>query len=195
MRDGYTDSRGRRTAKPIIFPEARRFCDLFSEARFATGMPPIDHEDPTCWRYVMGTSGGIAAPHWHRTSRRYIKTRGGKFWCHGIGVSDFMSCNVRPLPGIIAKAEESLFSRAGSFEMIQCSDGVLVTLRDSHGIGARWLALLDNGESLLSLMSAADHAAFEAARLWETQARACVDAEGDVDHEKAARFGIGLRTA
>lgn len=191
MRDGYTDSRGRWTACPILFPEARTFRDLFSEARFATGMPGIDTDDPTCWRYVTGTSGNIAAPHWHKTKRRYIKTRNGKFWCHGIGAADFMSCWVRPLPGVIPAAESHLIGRAGSLEVIQRGDGVLVTLRDCHGIGARWLALLDNGESLLSLMSIEDHAAFEAARLWESQAASCVIGD-TVDTDRAAQFGISV---
>lgn len=189
MRNGYTDTRGRWTACPILFPDARTFRDLFSEARFATGMPAIDHDDPTCWRYVTGTSASVAAPHWYRTKRRYIKTRGGKFWTHGIGAADFMACNVRPLPGIVAKAEETLISRAGSFEIIQRGDGVLVTLRDNHCIGARWLALLDTGESLLSLMSTEDHAAYEADRLWQQRAQSCVDGE-NVDRTKAESFGI-----
>jgi hypothetical protein len=189
MSDGYTDTRGRWTACPILFPDARTFRDLFSEARFATGMPTIDPQDPTCWRYVTGTRANVAAPHWHRTKRRYIKTRDGKFWCHGIGVADFMSCNVRPLPGIVAKVEETLISRAGSFEIIQHSGGVLVTLRDNHGIGSRWLALLDAGESLLSLMSTEDHAAYATARLWEQQAQSCVDGE-TVGRTKAESFGI-----
>ncbi len=186
---GYTDTRGRWTARPILFPEARTVRDLFSEARFATGMPTINRNDPTSWRYVSGTIANVAAPHWNRTNRRYIKTRDGKFWCHGIGVAEFMSCNVRPLPGIIAKAEETLISNAGSFEIVQRSDGLLVTLRDSHGIGSRWLALLDNGESLLTLMSVEDSAEYEAARLWEQQAKSCVDGE-TVDVKRAAQFNI-----
>lgn len=187
--NGYTDTRGRWTACPILFPEARTVRDLFSEARFATGMPTRDPNDKTSWRYVSGTSADVAAPHWHRTNRRYIKTRDGKFWCHGIGTAEFMSCNVRPLPGIIAEAERHLISSAGSFEFIQRSDGLLVTLRDSHGIGSRWLALLDNGESLLPLMPTEDQAAYESARLWERQAESCVDGE-TVDAERAAQFNV-----
>lgn len=194
MNNGYTDERGRWTARPILFPDARTFRDLFSEARFATHMPTIDLEDLTCWRYVTGTRANIAAPHWHRTKRRYIKTRGGKFWTHAIEAAGFMSCNVRPLPGIVARAEETLISRAGSFEVIQRSDGVLVALSDNHGIGSRWIALLDNGESLLSLMSADDQAAYEAARLWKQQAQSCVDGEA-VDSAKAAAFGVEVISA
>lgn len=189
MRNGYTDTRGRFTACPILFPDARTFRDLFSEARFAVGMPGIDPQDATCWRYVTGTSANAAAPHWNRTKRRYIKTRGGKFWCHGTGASDFMSCWARPLPGIVAEAEKHLIGRAGSLEVIQRGDGVLVTLRDCHGIGSRWLALLDAGESLLSLMSADDQSAYEAARRWEQRAQSCVDGD-DVDRAKAESFGI-----
>lgn len=186
---GYTDSRGRWTARPILFPEARTTRDLFSEARFAIGAPPIDAKDETSWRYVTGLHAEVAAPHWRRTKRRYIKTRNGKFWCHGIGAADFLSCIVRPLPGVIAETEKHLISRAGSFELIQRSDGLLVTLRDNLGIGSRWLALLDNGESLLPLMPTEDQAAYEAARLWEQQAHSCVDGD-TVDRDRAAQFNI-----
>jgi hypothetical protein len=192
-REGYTDNRGRWTAKPILFPDARTFHDIFSEARLAEGMPRINPDDDTCWRYVCATSARRAAPIGHMGGKHYLRTRkDGSFSCFGRAGARFMSPHARPLPGVVRKAEESMISAAGSFEVIDRTDGVLITLRDNNGIGTRWIALLDPGESLIPLMSQADQDAWAHHLAREADVRSIVDG-GTVNTGRAEAFGVEIR--
>jgi hypothetical protein len=196
MRDGYTDSRGRWTARPILFPEARTFADIFSAAKLGQGMPAIDYQDATCWRYATSTSAHDAAPVGHMGGKHYVRINAdGTLFCFGRGGAvAFTSSWVKPLPGVVAEAEKSLISAAGSFEIIKRSDGILVTLRDNHGIGARWIALLDEGQSLLPLMSEEDQTAWAAHLAREADVQSIV-VDGIVDRDRAAALGVPVRAA
>lgn len=122
--------------KKIYFPEIKKISEVFSEAVLATGMPPYGSN----WRYLSGVHA--------YTGGTYYKTACGI----GHRNSQFTSLWVKPHPFIIEAIQPYLISPAGHMGIREN----LVTLSDSCGIGVRWVAELDEGETPLSVMSSVD---------------------------------------
>ena len=116
--------------KPLAFPEATRFSELFEE-----------------WRWWI-----------HERSLRFEENRGVSDYCaaHRTDLEDSIHVKAKGhvvewiVDHMILPEYDSWF-----FEITQRKDGILVLVKNNAIIASRWLALLDGNRTLEEIRSAA----------------------------------------
>lgn len=171
--------------RPLLCPEARKAADLFAEVSLyphATG-GHYRHEEPHVqagaafisethakgFAYFgpLGATYGWSPEHLARGSK-IRSQRGGQNWLTG----------AKPTPAVV-----EAFGATGTddwdlatFEVVRRDDGrQLVVARSHNGFGSRWLALLDAGETAVSMLS--DHERGEIEAEMQRQREAWDEAE------------------
>ncbi len=116
--------------KPLAFPEATRFSELFEE-----------------WRWLI-----------HGRSLRFEENRGVSDYCLALRTDFEDSFHVKAkdhvvewiVAHMILPEYDSWF-----FEITQRKDGILVLVKNNAIIASRWLALLDGNRTIEEIRSAA----------------------------------------
>jgi len=136
-----TAKAGKRTHRPLIFPNANKYTDLFKRALF---LPTDDKNKPPEARFLGGNDG--FARHcggkrgWSTTTPDIPSHYGAKFY----------GTYVIPLPEV-ARVVKPRGGYTYSFEAIKREDGILITINRSDYIGCDWAALLDVTEDIRTM--------------------------------------------
>lgn len=148
------------STRGLFFPKARTFADIFEAACFLpsyTREPSREHGAPVLqepgFYYIVGR-GMRGYPETTYDANigvgRYVRTFSDGTVCRGEkGNGKRHHTRVKPKPGIVEAVEPAMISPLGTFEAITWHSGaILITARDDHGIGTRWLAVLDPGSTV-----------------------------------------------
>lgn len=180
---------GRSTHKPLAFPDARKVSDVFDAAKLGEGMPDVT----TGWHYVGALHGGAFCGRIGGSTYIVLRKGTDELFCLGGKGNVFISTHAKPKTDIIPTVSATMISAVGSFETVVRTDGrVLVTARDDQGIGTRYVALLDAGETLESMFSNDDQQTLAAHRAQRATVESCVR-DGRVNVEMAKKLGIELQ--
>lgn len=175
--------------KSLAVPEARTMADLFEAAAlvpqqeggrtYRESLAHVTREAGGEGFIYMGGSRSKCAPSVYIGGRRRWSDNGHR-WRNG----KYTSIYAKPVAEVwrwwggnvhdMFNREDD-FALAG-FEFVERDDGILAIARTRCGIGERWIALLDKGETLVSLLSAADQLKITAEAVadfaaWEDEAK------------------------
>lgn len=178
-------------AKPLAMPAAKSFADIFA----AVDLKPWPYNPTEKEGFVSATRADKVAFFGHLYAEHYIKTRAdGRFFCFGVRKQQHFSTYALHKREVVQIAESSLVTmdRGFSYEIVKRSDNrLLVLIKDGHHIGSRWLALLPEGETLMSLYS--DHERGEIQAAWDRDNEVHSLVKDDViDFERAAALGVAI---
>lgn len=152
---------GKETYKPLEFPTANKFSDLFTSATLI----PIDMKQKPAGVVFLGGNAGYAK---HLGGRRGWSERTPDTRCH-YGAK-FYGTYVTPCDAVVAVFGKYEYS----FEAIRRTDGILITAQPRDYIGSTWLALLDLSEDITTVLDETTQ------NLIKQEQQAEIDAWGEV---------------
>lgn len=136
----------KRTYRPLRFPRAERFVDLFEAAVFvATPEHGKPSQVPAGYKFL----GGTASLCGHVGGKRGWSERTPDTRAH-FGAK-FYGMYVRPRSEVHNLAM-TLAEHPHSYEAIRRTDGILILAHDGHSIGQDWLALLPLTENIEDML-------------------------------------------
>lgn len=167
-------------ARPLAMPHARKVGDIFA------GVDLYPYETGIFRGQVQYVRNGAAfisslrapgfayfgrlgatyewSPRWLERGEKIRSVRGGTQWLTAATPS---VATVAAIGSVCGPGEWDL----ATFEVIRWQDGrQLVTTRSHNGFGARWLALLDAGESALSMLDDHERGEIEAEQARQVEA-------------------------
>lgn len=157
----FIKARGFMMVRPILLPEARAFTDLFESAVIVKQEYNKSSRGGSYFSapagYVYIREATIAGHYGGTRSLDPTRTYGDGTPIRQHHGASWHVCYVKPrfeVPGF--PSGRNFGMESGSFEAIKRTDGVLVTCNSRNSIGSEWVALLDGGDSLESLLSVAD---------------------------------------
>lgn len=165
--------------RPLLLPKARSFADLFKSAvivrQVALGKGKgTAYPAPEGYVYIgedFRDGRPTIAGHYGGTrSLDPTRTYGdGTPICQHFGAT-WCVCYVKPKFDVPGFPSGRFSMQTGLLRAIQREDGVLITAEGRSGIGSEWVALLDAGDSLESLLSAEDQEFLQTERAAEKAA-------------------------
>jgi hypothetical protein len=181
-------------SKPLFFPEAKTFADLFETVQlldYSMGGSPGNRDNGLMFvssSYTSGVSyfGQVAG-------KLYIKVRrDDRFWCFGVNPKRSVCTYAKARRDVIKCLDNTMVTGSWySIEIVKRDDGkLLVVGRDE--IGSRWLALLPGTESMIQMLPSADQAAIAEWQAYDESVKALVTGE-TVDFDRAKELGVEIR--
>lgn len=174
--------------RALEIPEARAFTDLFTNAVIVKQVAHAvkkgtAYPAPSGYYYISESRIEPSIAGHYGGKRTLDPTRtygdGTPIRCH-YGATWYV-CYVEPKPEVAQylyyPSGPRFESQAGSFSAIKHEDGVLITTEGRTSIGSTWVALLDKGDMLESLLSAEDQEFLRREREAEENAYAIVGVE------------------
>lgn len=163
----FLHERGYLTWQTVLYPKARAYTDLFESAKIVKQVhlgkgKGTSYPAPEGMIYIAERSSGgkpsIAGNYGGTRSLDHTRTYGdgtpirqhyGATW-HVCYVKPTFDCPEFP-------SGRNFGMQRGSFEAIRRDDGtILIVANSPNGIGSTWIAILDEGDSLESLLSVED---------------------------------------
>jgi hypothetical protein len=172
-----------RSGHPLWFPKARKFSDLFESAvvdQAFTGPGNIhtgtQSKNIPGYYMLSANSARGAAYSGNMGGRRYVQMFRDGTCVRGRSGCEFFVTKVKWKVDFKTKARKGMISHdISSCEAITWADGeILITARDSHGIGTRWVAVLDPGSKVDEIMTPENLAFLASEKAADDAAWSCI---------------------